>query len=97
TLHDALTILGLVIAEKHLETLNRIAERERSPMYTVGDVTGNHRFTFKSITKGDKPMDLALEDMFGSSPKTIMTDKTVHRMYKDLSYNSKNIRSEEHT
>src|SRR5690554_663289 len=83
--------MGLVIAEKHLETLNRIAERERSPMYTVGDVTGNHRFTFKSNTKGDKPMDLALEDMFGSSPKTIMTDKTVHRIYKDLSYNSKNI------
>ncbi len=83
--------MGLVIAEKHLETLNRIAERERSPMYTVGDVTGNHRFTFESKTKGDKPMDLALEDMFGSSPKTIMTDKTVHRIFKDLSYNSKNI------
>lgn len=83
--------MGLVIAEKHLETLNRIAERERSPMYTVGDVTGNHRFTFESKTKGDKPMDLALDDMFGSSPKTIMTDKTVQRIYKDLSYNSKNI------
>ena len=69
--------MGLVIAEKHLGTLNRIAERERSPMYTVGDVTGNQRFTFESKTKGDKPMDLALEDMFGSSPKTIMTDKTV--------------------
>jgi len=83
--------MGLVIAEKHLETLNQIAERERSPMYTVGNVTGNHRFTFESKTKGDKPMDLALDDMFGSSPKTIMTDKTVHRIYKDLSYNSKNI------
>ncbi|MCF7561355.1 phosphoribosylformylglycinamidine synthase [Sabulilitoribacter multivorans] len=79
--------MGLVIAEKHLDTLNRIAERERSPMYTVGDVTGNHRFTFESKTKGDKPMDLALEDMFGSSPKTIMTDKTVDRNYGDITYN----------
>ncbi|TYA55949.1 phosphoribosylformylglycinamidine synthase [Formosa maritima] len=82
--------MGLVIAEKHIDTLQKIAERERSPMYTVGDVTGNDRFTFESKTKGDKPMDLALEDMFGSSPKTIMTDKTVNRIYEEVSYNSKN-------
>lgn len=83
--------MGLVIAEKHIETLNNIAERERSPMYTVGDVTGNDRFTFESKTKGDKPMDLALEDMFGSSPKTILTDTTVNRNYKDVTYNADNI------
>jgi len=83
--------MGLVIAEKHIGTLNKIAERERSPMYTVGNVTGNDRFTFESKTKGDKPMDLALEDMFGSSPKTIMTDNTVNRNYKDVAYNADNI------
>ncbi|APX99800.1 phosphoribosylformylglycinamidine synthase [Lacinutrix venerupis] len=82
--------MGLVIAEKHLETLNKIADRERSPMYTVGDVTGEHRFTFESKTKGDKPMDLALEDMFGSSPKTIMNDVTVDRNYGGISYNTDN-------
>jgi len=79
--------MGLVIAEKHLDTLSRIAERERSPMYTVGDVTLNNRFTFESKTTGQKPMDLALEDMFGSSPKTIMNDVTVNRNYEDVSYN----------
>jgi phosphoribosylformylglycinamidine synthase len=79
--------MGLVIAQKHLETLQKIADRERSPMYTVGDVTGNHRFTFESKSNGSKPMDLALEDMFGSSPKTIMTDKTIDRNYGELSYN----------
>lgn len=78
--------MGLVIAEKHLETLQKIADRERSPMYTVGDVTGNHRFTFESKTNGHKPMDLALEDMFGSSPKTVMTDKTVQRNYSEVTY-----------
>jgi len=82
--------MGLVIAEKHIDTLQRIAERERSPMYTVGDVTGDDRFTFQSKTKGNKPMDLAMEDMFGSSPKTVMTDKTILRNYSDLSYNSDN-------
>ena len=83
--------MGLVIAEKHLETLNKIANRERSPMYTVGDVTGDNRFTFQSKTKGNKPMDLAMEDMFGSSPKTVLRDKTVTRNYKNPRYKTKNL------
>ncbi|WP_336129298.1 phosphoribosylformylglycinamidine synthase [Mesoflavibacter sp. CH_XMU1422-2] len=83
--------MGLVIAEKHIETLNKIAERERSPMYTVGDVTNDNRFTFQSKTNGDKPMDLALEDMFGSSPKTIMTDKTVASNYSEIAYDKDKI------
>ena len=83
--------MGLVIAEKHLDTLQKIAERERSPIYTVGEVTGDNRFTFESKAKGDKPMDLALEDMFGSSPKTVLTDKTVKRNYKNSRYKVKNL------
>ncbi|QTD37760.1 phosphoribosylformylglycinamidine synthase [Polaribacter batillariae] len=83
--------MGLVIADKHIDTLQKIAARERSPMYTVGDVTGNDRFTFESKTTGEKPMDLALEDMFGSSPKTILTDKTVIRNYKNPRYKTKNL------
>ncbi len=79
--------MGLVIAEKHLEILQKIADRERSPIYTVGDVTGNHRFTFESKTKNSKPMDFDLEDMFGSSPKTIMTDVTVNRNYPEITFN----------
>ena len=83
--------MGLVIGEEHLEILLNIADRERSPMYTVGDVTTNYRFTFESKTKGDKPMDLALKDMFGSSPKTVLTDKTVNRNYKNSRYKTKNL------
>ena len=83
--------MGLVIAEKHLETLHKIAERERSPIYDVGEVTGNERFTFQSKSSGQRPMDFALEDMFGSSPKTIMTDKTVVRNYKNPRYKTKNL------
>jgi phosphoribosylformylglycinamidine synthase len=80
--------MGLVIGQKDLETLRRIADRERSPMYEVGDVTGNHRFTFESKTTGAKPMDFALEDMFGSSPKTILTDQTITRAYENLGYDN---------
>jgi len=78
--------MGLVIGQKDIDTLQRIADRERSPMYQVGDVTGDHRFTFESATTGAKPMDFALEDMFGSSPKTIMTDTTVAVNYSNPEY-----------
>ena len=83
--------MGLVINKKDLDFLNRVAERERSPIYVVGDVTDNDRFTFESKTKGDKPMDFALEDMFGSSPKTIMNDITIDRNYADIEYSQDNI------
>ncbi|RAJ32250.1 phosphoribosylformylglycinamidine synthase [Pedobacter cryoconitis] len=80
--------MGLVISEKNIDTLQKIADRERAPMYTVGEVTGDHRFTFESATNGSKPMDLKMEDMFGSSPKVIMQDKTIDRKYQPVTYNT---------
>ncbi|UII79117.1 phosphoribosylformylglycinamidine synthase [Flagellimonas sp. CMM7] len=82
--------MGLVIGDEDLNLLDRIAARERSPMYNVGEVTGDHRFTFESQKSGEKPMDLELSDMFGSSPKTIMDDKTVKRDYDALAYTLEN-------
>ena len=78
--------MGLVIGQENIDLLQRIADRERSPMYQVGEVTNNHRFTFKSEKTGEKPMDFALEDMFGSSPKVVMNDVTICRQYADLEY-----------
>ena len=82
--------MGLVISNNHIEILNKIAYRERSPIYNVGTVTGNNRFTFESSSIGHKPMDLALEDMFGSSPKTIMNDRSLNPTFPDLNYDSDN-------
>src|SRR5690554_1465742 len=78
--------MGLVIGKKDVDILHRIAERERAPMYEVGDVTGDQRFTIASPTTGESPMDLALSDMFGSSPKTVMNDVKIDRQYGALSY-----------
>lgn len=78
--------MGLVIGTGDIEKLQRIADRERSPMYQVGDVTNDHRFTFESGTTGEKPMDFDLGDMFGSSPKTIMNDTTVARDFSNPEY-----------
>ena len=78
--------MGLVMGEKDMGTLKKIAERERSPLFEVGEVTGNHRFTFESKTKGDKPMDVELSALFGSSPKTIMEDSKLESQFKNAPY-----------
>lgn len=78
--------MGLVIGKDNAALLGRIAERERSPIYEVGDVTGDDRFTFESKTTGEKPMDVHLTDIFGSSPKTILTDTSIQRTYVDPTY-----------
>ncbi|NIJ45236.1 phosphoribosylformylglycinamidine synthase [Wenyingzhuangia heitensis] len=83
--------MGLVINQKDIDYLERVAARERSPMYTVGDVTNDNRFTFRSSTTGEAPMDLDLNDMFGSSPKTILNDKTTARKYEEVVYDNKDI------
>jgi len=78
--------MGLIIAPESLELLKHIAERERSPMYVVGEVTGDGRFVFEKTSTGEKPVDLALTDLFGSSPKTVMSDETIERKYADVDY-----------
>ncbi|HBU79788.1 MAG TPA: phosphoribosylformylglycinamidine synthase, partial [Muricauda sp.] len=78
--------MGLVIGEKDLDLLERVSARERSPMYNVGEVTGDHTFKFTSGETGETPMNLELSDMFGSSPKTIMADKTAQQKYPALNY-----------
>ena len=77
--------MGLLIDEKHLEHVRKIAERERAPMYVVGETTGDAHFSF---VQGDgvKPFDLDVAQMFGHSPKTIMRDETVERHYENVSY-----------
>ncbi|MDE6322268.1 MAG: phosphoribosylformylglycinamidine synthase, partial [Muribaculaceae bacterium] len=74
--------MGMVVKAKDIPLIEQIAQRERAPMYVVGDTTGDHRFTFEHHN-GVKPIDLKMEDMFGNSPKTVMTDHTVKHKYSD--------------
>ena len=83
--------MGLVIHEKDLEYLHRIADRERSPIYDVGKVTDDFRFTFRSSRTGEAPMDFSLADMFGSSPHTIMKDESIPRKYQGVDYQREKI------
>jgi phosphoribosylformylglycinamidine synthase len=76
--------MGLVINEKNLGILQDVAARERAPMYVVGDITGDHQFTFESSETGAKPIDWPLEDMFGNPPKTIMNDATQQASFETI-------------
>jgi len=77
--------MGLLIDEKYLDRVRKIAERERAPLYVVGETTGDAHFSF---VQGDgvKPFDLDVAQMFGHSPKTIMKDETVEHHYEDVTY-----------
>ncbi|MBQ2399020.1 MAG: phosphoribosylformylglycinamidine synthase, partial [Muribaculaceae bacterium] len=77
--------MGLVMEEKHIEKIRKIAERERAPFYVVGETTNDDRFVFEQ-KDGKCPIDLAMADMFGNSPKTVMTDNTVVRNYEGVEY-----------
>ncbi|MGB5315865.1 MAG: phosphoribosylformylglycinamidine synthase [Robiginitalea sp.] len=81
--------MGLVIAEKDMDLLQRVADRERAPMYDVGKVTGDHRFVFAS--ESETPMDLELSDLFGSSPRTILRDVTLYRKFAEIEYREEQV------
>ena len=82
--------MGLLIDEKHIEHVRRIAERERAPLYVVGETTGDAHFSFVQAD-GVKPFDLDVAQMFGHSPKTIMRDETVERTYENVAYSEANL------
>ena len=82
--------MGLLIDEKHIEHVRQIAERERAPLFVVGETTGDAHFSFKQ-GDGVKPFDLDVAQMFGHSPKTIMKDETVERHYENVEYHPEQI------
>lgn len=82
--------MGLLIQEEHLDHVRAIAERERAPMYVVGETTGDAHFAFQQAD-GRRPFDLDVAQMFGHSPKTVMVDETVERKYADVTYDASHL------
>lgn len=82
--------MGLLIDEKHIEHVRQIAERERAPLYVVGETTGDAHFVFQQ-GDGVRPFDLDVAQMFGHSPKTYMRDETTVRTYEDATYSYQEI------
>jgi phosphoribosylformylglycinamidine synthase len=83
--------MGLVMHQSDLDALQRVADRERAPMYVVGETTGDMNFKFED-EKGNAPINLQLADFFGNPPKTIMKDTTLNEKFSAVSYNVSDIK-----
>lgn len=68
--------MGLIVAAADEERVREVCERERAPMYVVGEVTGDMKLTVERGATGVKAVDLPLDVLFGSSPKLTLTDDT---------------------
>ncbi|HPR33764.1 MAG TPA: phosphoribosylformylglycinamidine synthase, partial [Prolixibacteraceae bacterium] len=85
--------MGLVIRDESVETLKRIAERERAPMYVIGETTNDKMFVFEKQETGEKPINWKLEHMFGNPPKTIMNDRKIPVAFQPLMYSPDQIQT----
>lgn len=83
--------MGLIIKPADLELLKRISERERAPMYVVGQVTGDHRLVFAEPSSGINPIDLEMADMFGKPPRTVLEDATVRTEFAAIELHSASV------
>jgi phosphoribosylformylglycinamidine synthase len=78
--------MGLVIDRKYIDYLRRISERERAPMYVIGEATGDGQFTFVNNKTGERPIDWPLAYMFGKPPRTVLNDRTIEELFKPVDY-----------
>ena len=78
--------MGLIVRKEDYKKIKDIAERERAPIYKVGVVRENKKLVFKGKNKIN-PIDLNLNDFFGSSPKTIIRDNEKKINFKIPKYN----------
>ena len=78
--------MGLILSEQDADLLKTIAQRERAPFYIVGKVTGDHHFSFVNNKSGEKPIDLAIESLFGDAPKTTLLDEAIKVPFENASY-----------
>ncbi len=79
--------MGFLVQPADIPLVEKIAQRERAPLYIVGKTTDDHRLHY-SRRQGKAAIDLAVTDMLGNPPKTVITDKTVDETFADDSFDS---------
>jgi len=83
--------MGLVMKEKDIEFLQKVAQRERAPIYVVGETTGDHHFKFENAETNEHPINWELAHMFGSSPTTVLEDKSTESNFGPVEYDIKKL------
>ena len=83
--------IGLIIKERDYDLVKRIADRERSPIYKVGKVTGDNKFKVVDRKNNIETINLDLDSLFGDAPKKIIKDITKTSIYSDLEYDTSKV------
>ncbi len=78
--------MAVIIEKKDLDMLQKVAERERAPLYVVGEITNDMRVVFEDKKTGQNPIDMDMDDIFGKTPKTILLGKTEPEKFKNIEY-----------
>ena len=61
----------LAIKEKNIELFKKICAKERAPFAVLGHATDHQHLTLKDPYFNNKPIDLKMSLLFGSTPKTL--------------------------
>jgi len=77
--------MGLLLESKDIERVQRIAVRERSPMYVVGETTGDGQLVFKQAD-GQKPLNMQLSDFFGKPPRMTINGLSIDERFRKVEY-----------
>lgn len=78
--------MGLIVKQENIDEFIKICNREKAPVYIVGKVTGDNKFSVFSEKENVHCVNLDLNHFFGSSPKTVIKDYNVDKTYLDLNY-----------
>ena len=78
--------MGILVQEKDIERIRKIADRERAPLYVVGETTNDMQLSFKSGKAGNAPIDLPMDYLLGKTPRTILEDTTIDEKFADIEY-----------
>ena len=77
--------MGLLLESKDIERVKAIAERELSPMYIVGETTGDGLLIFEQAD-GQRPLNMQLSDFFGKLPRTVINGLSIEEHFKKVEY-----------
>ncbi len=73
--------MGMIMKDEDVTLLNEIAERERAPIYHVGETSENHELVFEDRRDETRPINLDVDDFFGKPPKTILRDSSLESTF----------------
>ena len=85
--------IGIIIKESDYGMVEKIANRERSPIYIVGKVTNDKKFKVLDRKKNIESINLDLKSLFGDTPKKIISDNTVSNNFQKIEYDESNLES----